>query len=82
MDLKARLEAILARAQISTKKEKMLRVRSHLTMDASRSKTMQIATLVMGEEGVIYNFCTLDLGTTTREQKIDHLQGFVTTIVH
>lgn len=51
-------------------------------MDVSRSRTVQIATPVVGEEGVSYNVSTLDLGTTTREQKIDHLQGSVATIVH
>lgn len=51
-------------------------------MDASKSRTIQISTLVVGEEGVSYNVSTLDLGIATREQKIDHLQGFVATIVH
>lgn len=51
-------------------------------MDASRFRTMQISTPVVNEEGVSYNIFTLDLGTTTREKKIDHLQGSVTTIVH
>lgn len=53
-----------------------------MTMDASGSRTVQIAAPVMGEEGFNYNIYTLDLGMTTREQKIDHLQGSVATIVH
>lgn len=83
MDPKERLEAILARAQIGAKKEKKPRIWSHITMDASGSRIVQITTLIMDKgEGVSYNISTIDLGTTTREQKIDHLQGFVTTIVH
>lgn len=82
MDPKNILEAILARAQKWTKKEKKPRVKSHLTMDASGSQTMQIATLVVEGEGFNYNISTIDIGTTTKEQKIDHLQGSVTTTVH
>lgn len=81
MDLKARLEAILAQAQISKKKEKKSRVRSHLTMDASGSRTVQITTSIM-REGISCNISILDMGPTTREQKIDHLQGSITTIFH
>lgn len=51
-------------------------------MDVLGSRNVQIATLVVGEEGVSYNISTLNLGTTTREQTIDHLQGSVATIVH
>lgn len=51
-------------------------------MDALGSRIVQIATLVMGEEGINYNVSTVDLGTTTGEQKIDYLQGSIATIVH
>lgn len=82
MDLKARLEAILVQAQIGTKMENKMNFISHITMDALGSRTMQITTLVVEGEGGSYNISTIDLGTTTKEQKIDHLQGFVSTIVH
>lgn len=32
-------------------------------------------------EGVSYTISTIDLGTTTREQKIDEFQGLVAMIV-
>lgn len=59
-----------------------MRVRSHIMMDASRLRTVQIATPVVEGEGVNYNVSSIDLGMTTREHKIDHLQGSVATIVH
>lgn len=51
-------------------------------MDASRSQTMQIATPVVGQEGVSYNISTINLGTATREQKVEHLEESMATMVH
>lgn len=64
------------------KREKKPNVRSKLTMDTSRSRIVQVATPVVGEEGISYNVSTIDLGDTSREQKVDHLQESVATVVH
>lgn len=81
-DPREKLEAILARAQITTKKEKKLKIRSKVTMDASGSQAVQIATPIVGQEGVTYNISTMDLGTATREQKVGHLEESVAMVVH
>lgn len=64
-DPKERLEAILDRDQVNTNMERKPKVRSHLTMDAFGSRTMQITTRVVNEEGISYNLSTLDLGIAT-----------------
>lgn len=43
---------------------------------------MQVATPVVGKKGISYNVSTIDLGMTTREQKVDHLQESVAKVVH
>lgn len=57
-------------------------MRSKETMDASGSRTVQIETPMVGQEGVSYNVSTINLGTTTREQKVEHLEESVATVVH
>lgn len=82
MDPRARLDAILALAQINTKKEKNPKVRSKLTIDAYGSRIVQIAIVVVNEEGIGYNVSTINLGTKSREHKIDHLQVSIAMVVH
>lgn len=80
-DPKERIKAILAQAQVSTKKEKNPKVKSKLTMDAHGSRMVQISMLVLGEEGISYDV-TINLGRATKDQKIDHLQESVAIVVH
>lgn len=51
-------------------------------MDASGSRTVQIETPVVGQEGVSYNVSTINLGAATREHKVGHLEESVATVVH
>lgn len=51
-------------------------------MDASRSRNVQVATPVVGEEAVSYNISTINLEIALREHKIDHFQEFVAMVVH
>lgn len=37
---------------------------------------------MVGQEGITYNTSTMDLGTTTREQKVGNLEESVATVVH
>lgn len=53
-----------------------------MMMDVSRSRTIQVATPVVGTKGISYNVSTIDLGTDTREKKVEQLQEFIATVVH
>lgn len=68
VDPKIKLEAILAQAQTKRRKEKKPKVHSHLIVDASGLRTMQIVTPVMDKgEGFGYNILTINLGIYMRE---------------
>lgn len=51
-------------------------------MDASGSRAVQIATPMIGQARVSYNISTIDLGTTTKEQKVEHPEESVAMVVH
>lgn len=81
-DPRERLEAILARVEITTKKDKKPKIRSKVMMDASGSRTVQVATPVVGKEGVSYSISTIDLGIATREKKVGNLKESMATVAH
>lgn len=52
-DPRVRLEAILARSQTRTRKEKKPKVQSHIIANTSGSRMIHIATLVMDKGKVV-----------------------------